>query len=388
MRAANYLRGVVEAETKAVYPERFVNICAANDVGFWDMCSGDGVVRASMYAADFRRLRRLSPELGFEVTRINRAGLPFFLRKMRRRHILLAGLAAVFIALRVSAMFVWTITVSGNTEVPSREILRALRESGFSRGTFVYSVKSEVLANDVILKIPELSWLAVNLSGARAEVLVRERVPKPELSDETLTFSVAAAKSGVITKLSVLEGSPLVAVGSTVTAGETLVSGVVADRRGGARAVHALANVEARTWYELSARMPLGMSAKRYTGREKTVRSLNAAGAALNLYRNADPFPDGCDKTVTRYTPSLPGGAALPLTVTTTLFREYELVPATVRPEGAEEFLKRGLERRLLDSVGAGAVLKLAWTVSAENGVMTVTLYAECLEQIAVSVPE
>ena len=61
-------------------------------------------------------------------------------------------------------------------------------------------IKSEAISNDMLLKIPELSWIAVNISGSHADILVRERIPKPLIVDENAPTMVYAVKSGIITK--------------------------------------------------------------------------------------------------------------------------------------------------------------------------------------------
>ena len=97
---------------------------------------------------------------------------------------------------------------------------------------------------------------------------------------------VAAAKSGLIEKVQVYAGSPLVKKGDTVLAGERLVTGNLESALGTRRQVHALAEVYARTWYEFSAQMPLELYSKAYTGEEFTRRALYIGNWRLNFYLN------------------------------------------------------------------------------------------------------
>lgn len=69
--------------------------------------------------------------------------------------------------------------------------------------------------------------MSVNLHGTRAEVLVREKLPTPELRDETTPAHVISAATGIITHMEVLEGQPSFQEGDTVLEGEVLISGVV-----------------------------------------------------------------------------------------------------------------------------------------------------------------
>lgn len=101
--------------------------------------------------------------------------------------------------------------------------------------------------------------MSVNLHGTRAEVLVREKLPTPELRDETTPAHVISAATGIITHMEVLEGQPSFQEGDTVLEGEVLISGVVDLKEpkyatvDPGSAVHARGNIYARTWRTLEA---------------------------------------------------------------------------------------------------------------------------------------
>jgi similar to stage IV sporulation protein len=309
-------------------------------------------------------------------------GVPFFLWRMRKRYFLLLGLVCCFLAIRVMGLFVWDIDVYGSETVPKARILETLRGLGVAPGAFSFGVKSEALANDMLLQIPELSWFAVNVRGSHADVLVRERVPKPRIVDETRPTMVYAAKSGVITKMSVLEGAPAAAAGDTVEKGDVLVSGVMVSRTGGRRLVHAMAEVTARTWYELSARTTLETAVKRYTGEVKERRALIIAGRRINLYFKGGILQSNYDKITLEKNVRLPGGVELPFAVVTERYEAYAPVKTFLGRDAAAELLKEGLMRRLNAELDGGEIASAAFEVTADGGAVTVTLRAECLEPI------
>jgi similar to stage IV sporulation protein len=391
-RALNLIRGVARVEIACRYPERFLNLCASNGIELWgiERCGGEGPeggaeMRAYMRAEGFRRLRSLPDGHGFELRRVARRGAPGAIRRLRRRHVLVAGLALCALLTRALSLFVWDIRVLGNESVPARTILEALKTLGFSYGSFGLGVKSEELADKLILNIPELSWFAVNIRGSRADVLVRERVPKPEIVYSGVPAMVVASKSGLITKISVLEGAALVKPGDTAEKGDLLVTGIVPSRASGSRAVHALAEIEARTWYELSARMPSETAVKRYTGEKKRRRAIIIAGKKINLYFNSRiPWPV-YDKITDVQNLALPGGAVLPVSLVTESYARYEPAAEKQDARRAAEVLKSGLAERLRAAVGEGSVLAASWETREGRGAVTVTLRAECREQIAAS---
>ena len=148
-------------------------------------------------------------------------------RRLRHRLALMAGLAVCFALLAASRLFAWEIAVEGNENVSKGEILRALAECGVESGSFWPSWSADAIKNGVILRIPELAWVGVSVDSSRAVVRVREREPAPELRDNDEPYSVTARKTGIIERMQVYFGAPLVEVGDAVLEGEPLVSGRV-----------------------------------------------------------------------------------------------------------------------------------------------------------------
>ena len=181
----NRMQGQVRLRVEAAFPERVLNLCGARHLSFWDVeWESATVFTCRMGRRDSRVLRQAVREMDCTVTVVGREGAPYFLLRFRRRYVLLAGLGLCAAAMVYGSFFIWDFQVEGNETVPDEEILRALEKNGVGIGTFSFSLDPEGLRNQVLLEIPELSWLTVNVSGCRATVQVRERVQKPEMVDE------------------------------------------------------------------------------------------------------------------------------------------------------------------------------------------------------------
>ena len=386
-RILSLARGIFRVEVACKYPERFMNMCAANGVEFWcTNISEDGTVVAYVRESGFRRLTELSSRYGFEVTHVSKTGAPSMWRKIRKRHVLITGLVLAFVVTRAMSLFVWDINVYGNKTVPSATIMRTLGRLDFGYGAFGPRIDSEELADKMLLEIPELSWFAVNIRGSHADVLVRERIPPPDIIDVNTPAVVIATKSGIITKISVLEGTPLVSVGDTVEKGAVLVSGLRDIRSSGTRTVHALAEIEARTWYDLSSQIPVEATVKRYTGEKKRRNSLIILQKWINFNLNSGISWADYDKITEEKNLTLPGGVVLPIRLVTETYIEYYPLSLRQARENLELVLKKNLTERLNASIADGTVNAVSWEVTEAGGVVTVTLHAECVEQIAVSV--
>ena len=387
-KAVNYFRGTIRVRVECPYPERLVNICAHNDIEFWDLERfSPTTVHISMHLGGFRRLRSLSDKAGFEISQVKKTGVPFFLWKLRKRYVLLAGMLLMFLTVWGLSLFVWEFDVHGNETVSSPEILEVLRELGVGIGAFGPAIKSEAISNDVLIKIPELSWIAVNVSGSHADILVRERITKPEIVDENAPTMVYALKSGIIARMSVLEGARAYTVGETVQAGDIIVTGVMDSIASGKRMVHAMAEVQARTWYEISAQTILNTLKKEYTGETKTKTAVIVAGIRINLYYNGGISFRNYDKMTTEKSLILPTGNVLPITIVRENYAEYTTTGAKLTILAAQELLQKRLTDRLNQQIGDGEVVTMAFETALDDAVLKVTLKAECLEQIAAERP-
>lgn len=392
----NLLRGSVRVEVTGAFPERFLNLCAQEGIGFWGLEWPEShVLYLRVSRRDAGRLDGLARRVMCRVDVQARAGAPFFLARFRRRYALLLGLALSLCAVGVLSRFILTVDVQGNETIPTAVILEEMKRLGVRPGAYGPGIDENQVCNEARLSLPDLAWISVNLHGTRAEVLVRERSPRPEVVDESVPTHVVAEGSGVITHMEVLSGQALFREGDTVVEGEILISGVVDLREPlysetdlGTMTVHAAGSVYARTWRTLSAVIPLEAAVKEYTGAEISRWSLTIFGRRLQFYKNGGISYERYDKIKDTHTLTLPGGREMPLTLTKETVREYGLTTASVSADAAGELLCRRLEARLTELMEArgGEVLNTDCTEVLRDGMLTVTLTAECSEQIGKTV--
>lgn len=387
----NFLRGSVCVAVSGPFPERFLNLCAQSGVGFWDLAwEGGQSLRLRVLRRDAGRAVELAERAGCTASLEGRAGLPAFLAGFRRRYALLAGLALALAAVCLLSQFILTVEVSGNETVPSAVILMELSRQGVRPGAYGPGLDLRRISQEALRRIEGLSWMSVNLHGTRAEVLVRERSPSPTPRDETTPAHVVAAADGVLEEVEVLEGQALFREGQAVLAGEIVISGAVdlkepqyAAVDAGQRLVHARGEVWAVTHRTLAACIPLEAQVKVYTGEEERRWSLSLLGRSVNFFGKASISSSGYDKMTTTHILTLPGGREMPLVLVETEYRAYETAAAPVRADAARAMLEERLLERLTALIGAeGSVLSTAFSAEEEDGMLTVTLTAQCREQI------
>ena len=397
LRLVNALRGSVRLEVEGAFPERFLNLCAQRGILFWNVEWMEATrLRLTVTRRGSRQAAALGERTLCTVTPAGRSGMPYFLARFKKRYAFWVGMGLSMAAVCVLSSFVLTIEVKGNTTVPTAQILTELRRQGLGIGTFGPSLDERTVGNKVLLQLPQLSWLSINLYGTRAEVLVREAVEAPELVDAQEYGSVVARASGIVTRVEALTGEAVVKVGDTVLEGETLISGTVhlegpaySDKPEiGQMQVRASGRVYARTWRTMAAQLPLEAQVKRYTGEETNLWSVTALGRRTDFFGKGGISFDRYDKISCTWTLTLPGGEEMPLAVQRETCRAYELETLAVEPDAAEAMLKERLLEALEETVGEGETVSTEFAVETADGMLTITLQAECREEIGKFVPD
>ncbi len=384
----NRLRGQVRVRAECAFPERVLNLCGAQDLAFWDLeWESPTAFTCRLSRRDWKRLRQAGKNLDCEFSVVGLEGAPYFLLRFRHRQALLMGLIGCALGLFLGSFFIWDFQVEGNKTVPTERILRALEKNGVGLGSFGLSLDGEDIRNHVLLDVPELSWIAVNVSGCRAEVQVRERTPEPVMVDRREPCNLVARRAGLVKKVQTIGGVACVIPGVAVTEGQILISGVEDTGTVGARVLAGLGKVEARTWYDLTASMPLTVLEKRYTGKEKTGVSLIFGTRRIKFFSNSSIEGAEYDKITKRLPLSLLG-VPLPVTVVTENWRFYEAVPAPRAAAEAERAAGAILTAQLREMVEPYGEVKSTLCSARQKGdALLVTLSAECLEEIGETVP-
>lgn len=391
-KLANFLLGSVRILVTGPFPERFLNLCGEENLGFWDVeREGAGQLRVTIGTIFLKRARILANKGGCQLKCELFMGFPAFFARFRKRYALLAGLGLAVAAACFLSQFILVVNVSGNQTVSDFVVLTELDRLGFGVGSYGPAVDERALANQALLDLEELGYLNINIRGIYAEVEVRERTPVPEIEDRTSPADVVAATDGVVLDVNLLAGQTVVGEGQAVLAGEVLISGTNTYESGdgsgailSTRQEHAAGEVWAMTRRKLSACTPLEVTTKTATGGEKTRYSLRILKHDIKFWQNSSIFDGMCDTIKTTSALTLPGGVELPIALTKSVFAQYAPGSGQLERQQAERFLKAQLEQRLAGLIGDRAtVLSKGWSSEASGGVLTVTLEASCTEDIA-----
>jgi similar to stage IV sporulation protein len=299
-RLMNFIIGYITITIRGEAPEKFINMAAARGIFLWDIARpGEQTMRANVRLNAVRPLRHIArrTRCRFHITR--RVGLPFLWMRLARRKALAFGAVLFVLGLYLLSSFVWTIEVTGNSRVPTKEILSVASAAGLNRGVPKWRLDCPAVERALKANLPAISWTGVYVRGTRVTIEVVEKTI-PEEKNQSPAH-IVAIKAGVIKEVLVFSGHAAVKEGDTVVPGQILISGIIpplqeqkpeqpGTETQGERPVprqptyvHAAGIVRARVWYEGYGEALLVETGKRFTGRQVTRVCMKIKGREIIL---------------------------------------------------------------------------------------------------------
>lgn len=291
---AGYL--IVKVEGKSL--EKFINMAVSNGIFLWDIQRKQNTLYFKITLRSFLKLHYICRRTNCRKMEILRkSGLPFLLKSARRRKLLFAGGILFIIALYVLSSMVWFIEVKCEDEDKGREVLEYCEELGLKRWKWKDGINKEEVAHEIKNHFDDIAWAGITVVGTKVTVEIVEKVIVEE--EKNSPGNVIAQKDGIIYRLLVLVGQPLVKEGDTVVPGQILISGAIPKysiNQEGEQEIHeyqlvpAKGIVEAKRWYESYGECPLQELAKIYTGVKHLQRVLKIGDAKVYLQGKEIPF--------------------------------------------------------------------------------------------------
>jgi similar to stage IV sporulation protein len=257
----SFLLGYVELLVRGAHLEKFLNLLTNSGLYLWDVKRlGTDVMQVKIRAHGFLRIRWLVRITHSTVKIYQKKGWPFIQRKLARRKIFWIGAISVIGLLIYLSSSVIFIRISGFEDAERRQLLANLARLGLKAGVSRREVmlRKSLIEREVMIHTPGAVWLGITVQGVVAEVKVVKRKSIPAISN---FCNIVAARDGVITKMVVIRGMPVVKEGDTVARGDLLISGVewLTNPEAGELEKHEVAAsgiVEAKVWYDLEAVEP------------------------------------------------------------------------------------------------------------------------------------
>ena len=314
------------------------------------------------------------------------SGLVRLAELYKKRVGLFVGAALALALILFSNMFILSFEVVGNERLSESFVLSLLEAQGLKAGTFKKSHDLSMLALNSELLCDDIAWLSVNISGTKAVIELRETKEKPDIFDDTTPTDIVAKCDGQIIYTEAVSGSAAVRRYDVVKAGDLLISGVVDSKAYGYKLVRSRGRVIAKTYRSFTVSVPLEDTVKEYTGKKKTVRSVNVFGKTL---LNAKPYSgfSHFDVTETKKVLRFFGSVSLPVVTVSTLYREYALRPVTLTQDEARRRALAQIADIIADEIGDGKISERTERESVTDEEYTLTVDLYCIEDISSEKP-
>lgn len=376
------LRGTITLRITGACPEEFLMRLVRCDVRFRDYRKEDELTATLVIPAEKISVARAAAKktmCQIEVAEVS--GLIPGIRAMGLRILMPIWLLLLTFAVFWLQGHMLFFEIEGNSTLPDRVILEALEQCGVGFFMPEEQVNLNLLKNQMISRLPQLSFLTINHRGAIAQVVVREREEKPILAESAAPANILASKDGLITSVTATGGTAMIRPGDFVTKGQLMISGVTnLDKT--LMVSRAEGEVYARTWNALDAVIADELTYKQRTGRETRVFAVTFGKKKINFYKTSGISYGNYDKMTTEKPLTLPGGYTLPVCLTITVFREYTVSAQPVEQTQVQPLLEQCVRQQLLGTMTAGKIQSMSAAVRREKGCYRLMGTAECQEEI------
>lgn len=287
----NFLFGYLNIELEGYYIERFINTCISKNIFLWGIKrTKSTILFANIGAGDFKQAAKIAKKHGCRIKIKSKSGLPFIVKKYKKRKIFFILLFLVIIGIYTLSKFVWNIEITGNTKVDSNEILSALEEDGLKVGVLKSKVNTDEIINKIRYQREDIAWIGIELDGTNAIVKVVEADSKPEIIDENDYCNIIATKDAVIEKISAQNGTLMVKEGDIVKKGDVLIAGWMEGKYTGKNYVNANGEVKAKVTYSQSEKIGKKEIKREQTGKNENKYAIKFNNFKINLYKTLSKY--------------------------------------------------------------------------------------------------
>lgn len=278
-----YIRGYVKIKVWGYSTERLLNLCGNHDILVWDIVNHGDHDTMKISVRGFFALKPLLKKTGTRAAIVRKYGLPFFMSKMQKRKVFVAGLLGCLLFWVIMAGYIWNIEIEGNYVLTEDVLMDYLDE----KGVHVAMKKSRLQIEGLEKALREdhdiITWTSVQVKGTTLLIHIKENeMPDYEQNMQQAQedgIDLIATRSGTVSYIITRSGVPQVALGDTVEKGDVLVSGAVPVYNEDTTVrkyqfVQSDADILLRYTESLSVKRDILYDEKLYSGRQKEMITL------------------------------------------------------------------------------------------------------------------
>ncbi len=220
-----------------------------------DIFEKDSVFKFTVSHKNKKSVEKYLNKKNITILSRKKKGVWAFLRSSIFRVGVLASIFLFAIFTFVSNLFVFEYQILGNELVKTEEIVSVLKKcnvSGVTRKNKINKQEIEIAMQE----IDKVSLASVVIKGNTLVVNIKEKVYNQEYEERDGFAPLCSNYNGIITEISLIQGTPLVKVGQTVKIGQKLVAPYVIDTSGNKLSVKPMADIKADVFLTTSHQVP------------------------------------------------------------------------------------------------------------------------------------
>ncbi|MCQ2008443.1 sporulation protein YqfD [Sporolactobacillus sp. STSJ-5] len=258
--------GYLKAEIIGKDPEKFIRLCMREHVKIWHIVrKNETTLICFIELADSNTLKKWLKASDCRIRILRKAGLPFFMKKIKLRLGITVGFIFFILLLLILSNMVWSIRIDGADVKLETQIRSILKQNHLYEGSLdLFIPDTGHLESALSTKLTKVTWIGVSKEGTTYKVsVVQKKYPKPK--SVAGPRNLVATKQAVVQRLFVETGQPVVESDQFVKKGQVLVSGKIGNEKF-SRFVSAKGKVVGETWYHSEAQIPLVSHYTLYSG--------------------------------------------------------------------------------------------------------------------------
>lgn len=353
-----WLQGYLYVKIYGFSPERFLNLCNSKGIGIWNLHKLEDGYIFHVRVRDYLQLKPIVRKTKTMPYVKKRVGLPFFLKRIRKRKGYVIGVLLFIVLLFNLSLFIWDISIQGGSKHTPEALLKFLHTQNIYTGIKKDKIDCQEIEENIRLTYKDISWVSAEIKGTRLIIQITEtNMPVPKETVEVPSH-IVATRNGIVTSIITRRGTPLVKVGDVVKRGDILVSGVVEvkddfDTVINRKSVIAEADVVCKSYYPYEDSFYLDYIDKIYTNEVKKVYSIQFFLKKFNLYKPRISY-DKYDIIVDDSTVKLSNNFYLPIKYQISHYREYYEVDKTYTKDEAIGIAKDNLKVYIEKLIASG----------------------------------
>lgn len=362
----------IEMEITGYNIERTLNFLCSKNIQFYEVEKYNlKQARIQIKPKDKKFVKQFLAERKIEIDSEKYVGLFKFTNFFKIRYGILIGLFLAISLIIIMSNFMLKIDVVGAEKVDAGEIVAMLEENGVSPFTHLNSIQTEQVEKLVLQHFDKVSSVSAIKKGCTIVINIKEKVINDEFENLENVSPLLATQNGMITDITLIQGTLLVKVGDIVKIGDPLVAPYTIDSNGKQIPIVPKAKIMADVWLTGKTEHTENYLKKERTGQFVSFRQTTLFG--MPIFSNLDESPyenyDIEEKVgyLTNY--------VIPIKYKEIFYFETKCVIIEKKFENVKDELTSQAKKNALMQVGEDVDIKNEDCAYAQNGDRWVVVY-------------